>query len=163
MPEVIAVVTFTVRDPVSVNAAYARSRGAGGDRHLTRAGREFKQRVAAEAIVARQEAGWPPAVTVNHARVSYELFDYRGDTDGPCKLAKDALEGILYANDRVAEDGPHRRPVKDGLGKRIVMTVEVLAVVDAATVREREEVALRRKSSRVRRARKAQLAKPRWI
>lgn len=118
---------FTVRDPIATNRAYARS--AQRRLFMTSDGKSFKNRVVAAAAVARSKSEWPSdPFRVGKARVSYQLFDYRGDTDGPRKLIRDCLEGVLYVNDRIVEDGPAPLPIRDGNGRRVEITVELLDV-----------------------------------
>lgn len=119
-------ITFTVRDPISVNRMYGKSHKI-RRMFITSEGRAFKHRVIAAAMLARANSAWPAdPFVVAKARVSYDLYDYRGDTDGPAKAVRDCLEKVLYMNDRTVEDGPHPLPVKDGQGRRIVITVELL-------------------------------------
>lgn len=121
-------IEFVVDRPLSVNRMYARrARGyAGKQLFLTPEGRDWKDRVHISALLARPK-GWPKLDTIAHVRLSYQLFDYRGDTDGPRKALRDALEGVLYLNDRIVEDGPAPLPVRDGGGRRVRVTVEILA------------------------------------
>lgn len=120
--------TFMVRDPVGINAYYKR--GAGRRLYASAAGKSFKARIAAGALYARSLLGtWTQDLdSVRRARVSYQLYNSRLDTDAPRKIIRDALEGVLYANDKIAEDGPAPLSIKDDLGKRVVITVELLEV-----------------------------------
>jgi hypothetical protein len=135
---------FTVPDPIATNRAYARS--VQRRLFMTRDGKAFKHRCMAAAAVARANSKWPADIfRVAKARVSYQLFDYRGDTDGPRKLIRDCLEGVLYVNDRIVEDGPAPLPVKDGAGRRVLVTVELLEVrsagdADVERVKHRERM-----------------------
>lgn len=137
-----------MRDPISINRMYGTGKGRF---FLTKEGREFKHRVLAAALVARASSAWPAdPFLVAKARLSYDLYDYRGDSDGPCKALRDCLEGVLYVNDRVVEDGPHPLPVKDGGGRRVVVTVELLhyrspAEAEAERVKHRQRAELRAK------------------
>ncbi len=117
-------IAFTVRDPMSVNAQYIRPRN-GGRVFKTREAKDFAARIKSAALIARQTSGWPSLETLARVEISYQLYDYRGDTDGPRKILRDACEGILYANDRIVQDGPAPLPIKDGLGKRVVVTVRI--------------------------------------
>jgi Endodeoxyribonuclease RusA len=149
----IAEVRFTVRDPLATNRVYRR-RGAealdpalaaaiaaaggrapskfGGGRGMfvTAEGKAYQQRARDAAFTARLATpAWPTDPwRVAHARVGYQLYDYRGDTDGVRKACRDALEGVLYANDRVVEDGPAPLPIWDGGGRRVEVLVELLAL-----------------------------------
>jgi len=107
---------------------------------MTSQGKAFKHRVIAAAAIARANSDWPAdPFRVAKARVSYQLFDYKGDTDGPRKLIRDCLEGVLYVNDRIVEDGPAPLPVRDGRGRRVLVTVDLLELRDEAEA-ERERV-----------------------
>lgn len=126
-------ITFTVANPCSTNAAYQRTGrvGAafGGRRglHFTKVGAAFKAALEGAALVERSMSDWPDDPwRVAKARVSYQLVNYRGDTDGVRKLIKDGFERVLYPNDRVVDDGPAPLPIKDAHGKRIIITVELL-------------------------------------
>lgn len=153
-------ITFTVADPVSVNRAYGNRAQRGKDgakgQFMTREGRMFKSRCVVAATIARHAGKWPSNPwLVAKARVSYQLFDYRGDTDGPRKLVKDCLERVLYTNDRLVEDGPAPLPIRDGNGRRMVVTVELLeqrTAEEAAAARKAQEkrdvAALKRKIAR---------------
>lgn len=153
----LAVVRFTVRDPLATNRVYRR-RGAeatapalvaaivaaggkapskfGGGRGLfvTKDGKAYQKRARDAALAARLETrAWPTDPwRVAHARLGYQLFDYKGDTDGVRKATKDSLEGVLYANDRVVEDGPAPLPIWDGGGRRVEVVVELLAIRSAS-------------------------------
>jgi Holliday junction resolvase RusA-like endonuclease len=125
---------FTVADPVPTNRAYGRrggSFGRGGvGMFLTKDGTAYKERVARAALAARQTClEWPADPwRVAHARVGYQLVNYKGDTDGVRKALRDALEGVLYANDRVVEDGAAPLAIKDTGARRIEVVVELLAL-----------------------------------
>lgn len=148
---------FFVADPISTNRAYARS--AQKRLFMTQEGKSFKMRCVAAAAVARANSDWPrDPFAVAKARVSYQLYDYRGDTDGPRKLIRDCLEGVLYHNDRIVEDGPAPLPVKDGNGRRVVVTVELLERRSAAQA-ERERVKHRESVLRNAKRRAAKAAK----
>lgn len=136
-PAAAIAVTFTVSNPVSINRMYARGRIVAGQRglFLTQQGKAFKLRVAGAGLEARQKcAQWPRNLwRIRRAELSFQLYDFRGDVDGPRKAIRDALEGILYVKDRLVQDGPAPLPIKDGNGPRVVVTVTVLEIVDDAT------------------------------
>jgi hypothetical protein len=156
-------VTFDVRDPIGVNRAYARNAGAGGDRHLTKVGADFKTRVREAALVAARNVGWPSPYAVVHARLSYQLVNYRGDVDGPAKLLRDACEGVLYSNDREVEDGLHPLPIKDDGLKRVCVTVELFATCDPAEAAAREAHADAIRARRAIRPKRTRSPKPRGL
>ncbi len=148
--------TFTVRDVVPINRFYAR--GAGKRLYTTPEGKAFKMRIVAAAAVARANSGWPnDPFRVARARVSYQLYDYRGDTDGPRKVIRDSLERLLYVNDRCVEDGPAPFPIADGNGRRIVVTVELLkerskedAAIERTAHAQRLSASLKRRATSAR-------------
>ena len=117
-------VTFVVERPLSTNAYYAR--GKGKRLFVTRPGQEFRARIEAAALIARQHSSWPALDQIACVEISYQLYDYRGDTDGPRKILRDACEGILYENDRIVQDGRAPLPIRDGKGKRVEVTVQVV-------------------------------------
>jgi len=133
--EVTPIVTlrFTVNDPVGINGAYGMRKavkGGRGQQYLRKPAAQFKDAVGMHALVQRTQSDWPnnPWRAV-HVRVSYQLYDSRLDADACRKLVRDALEGILYANDRVVDDGPAARSIKDGGGRRVEIVVELLGLV----------------------------------
>lgn len=117
---------FTVRDPLSINGFYVTNPKT-RRRFISREGKAFKARIVAAATIARALGDWPAdPLRIVKARLSYQLYDYKGDSDGPRKCLRDSLERLLYANDRIVEDGPAPLPVRDGGGRRVVVTVEAL-------------------------------------
>ena len=135
MAEVTPIVTlrFTVNDPVGINGAYGMrksEKGGRGQQYLRKPAAQFKEAVAIGALTARFWL-WPCANLWRAARVrvSYQLYDSNLDADGPRKLIRDALEGILYVNDRVVDDGPAARSIKDGKGRRVEIVVDLLEMV----------------------------------
>ncbi len=146
------VLRFTVDRPVSINRMYARRGGnwKGKGLFTTAEGRAFKVRVARAAIAARSGTDWPQNLwRVRRAELSYQLYDFRGDVDGPRKATKDALEGVLFENDRLVQDGPAPLPIRDGAGARMVITVTILELIDGAAA-----TMLREKAAKARLARK---------
>jgi Holliday junction resolvase RusA-like endonuclease len=120
-------VTFTVMRPLSLNRMYMRRRGGGKGLMLTPEGRAFKDRIGSQAMYARTIRHWPSNPwRVLKAELSYQLYDYRGDTDGPRKALRDACEQILYVRDNVVQDGPAPLAIFDGNGSRVVVTVTLL-------------------------------------
>lgn len=83
--------------PLSQNAVYRR-RGKGGGLYMTDEGKAFKEEIALRALHARPD-GWDLKRWFEVGVTCY--FDSeRPDVDGPCKLALDAMESVLYDNDR---------------------------------------------------------------
>lgn len=151
--------TFIVREPVSINRAYGRRKasaagGFDGERglFLRKEAARFKRAVQAAALVARSQSDWPrDPLLVAKARVSYQLYDYRGDVDGPRKIIRDALERVLFDNDRCVEDGLCPLPIADGNGKRVEIVVTLLETrtkAEADKIRERRQKALERRLRR---------------
>lgn len=130
--------TFTVREPMSVNAMYGSNKKT-KRRFLTHEGKLFKNRIVIAATLARATSLWPrDPFRVAKARLSYQLFNYKGDTDGPRKALRDALERVLYMNDRCVEDGPAPFALRDEGERRVVVTLDLLeARTDAQAYRER--------------------------
>ncbi len=139
-------ITFTIARPLSLNRMYApiRTGGAGRKMRITADGRAFKLRIVGAGLEARVRSRWPTNLwRIRKAELSYQLYDYAGDVDGPRKAVRDALERILYVNDRLVQDGPAPLPIKDGGGARMVVTVEILELVDDAAA-----IALRTKAEK---------------
>ena len=87
--------------PPGVNVAYAPGRW--GKRHgfiKTPVANEYADRIKLAA--RRAMRGKPPIEGRCLARLLFVHPDERADTDGPVKLTLDALEGIVYRNDRQA-------------------------------------------------------------
>ena len=148
-----AIVTFTVARPMSVNRAYGRSAkpGAGRKGLYKRAEYvEFEERIRTAALVARSATLWPASLYApKRVRMSYQLWNYLGDTDGPRKALRDSCERILYARDSVVEDGPAPLARKDDGGPRVEVTVELLEVHEALTAERRERDAEKRAVARI--------------
>lgn len=133
-------VRFAVRrKPVSQNAAYIRAgwnskRGAGGGKGLilSEAGREYKDAVRAMALVAARRIDWPRPELVLRAAVHVTTYNCRHDVDAPLKLTQDALETVLYTNDRVVEYVTARK-ASDIHGRRVEILVEALEVYGATS------------------------------
>lgn len=150
--------TFTVPRPVTINRMYARRGGnwTGKGLFTTSEGRAFKNRVRDAAIVARAGTEWPQNLwRVRRAELSFQLYDFRGDVDGPRKATKDALEGILYVNDRVVQDGPAPLPIRDGAGARMVITIAILELISGPAAVQLRDRALTARIARERRKRNA--------
>ena len=146
MSDPIAVLRFTVRDPVSVNRAYSvRKKTPAGGKGMFQnpEARAFKERVAIAGLHARAQRPavgdfWPSNPwRVRRARLSYQLYSYRGDVDGPRKGAKDSLQGILYVDDKYVSDGPADLPIAEG-ARRIEITVELLEIISETEAHELE-------------------------
>lgn len=107
-----------------MNAGYVRAkfslrRGKRGGKGLvlSPAGRAYKSAVRAYATLAARKAGWPDPCSVTACSVEVTTYNTRHDADAACKLMIDALQGIVFANDRVVhsiaaykakDDGPVR-------------------------------------------------------
>jgi Holliday junction resolvase RusA-like endonuclease len=93
-------ITFRVTaKPIGVNQSYAPARW--GNRHgfrLTPEGKGYRLFVAAAALKAMRGRS---RLTGNcHVKLVFRYHENRHDIDGPIKLTLDALEGIVYRNDR---------------------------------------------------------------
>lgn len=150
--------TFEVERPLSINRCYAH--GSGRRLYMTQDGRAFKNRILNAAIVAKVEQGdWPQDLwRITRVEVSYVLLGYRGDTDGPRKVLRDALEGLLYVNDRIVQDGPTPLP-EQAPAPSMIVTVRVLEMRSAAEAMEARTAWEKARDARLRRkARKARVA-----
>ena len=95
---VITAVTFTVaRPPVSTNRAYRTLRDKPG-MYISREGKDFAHAVRSEALAAKMKARWTHSGEPVEVRI--EAWNYRGDVDGIIKPILDAMQGVLYENDR---------------------------------------------------------------
>jgi hypothetical protein len=145
--EAILAIEFTVSNPVGTNATYGRRKrvdGAagpfGGKSGLFRRSpaRAFRAAIIRGALAARTTSSWPnDPHRVAKARVSYQLFNWNGDTDSVRKPIRDAIQGILIHNDRDVEDGPAPEVIRDEGGKRVVVYVELLLERSAQEARTR--------------------------
>jgi Holliday junction resolvase RusA-like endonuclease len=169
-PQPIAAIRFTVRDPIATNRVYRRrkriddARGSFGGSvgmFVTKDGKAYRARVAGAAREARHACPTWPAYTwrVTHVRMSYQLYDYRGDTDGIRKALRDACEGILYENDRIVADGEAPLPIRDRAGRRVEVLVELLGIRSPEDARRAhvaaDAAALKRMVAAAKRARDA--------
>lgn len=91
---------------------------------MSSAGRDYKDVVRMYALAAAKSVGWPKPDCVKKASVEITAFNTRHDADAAAKLTCDALEGILYENDRVIQ-GVTCRKAKDGGKVRVQITVEI--------------------------------------
>ncbi len=117
--------TFVVRDPISVNETYIRPRN-GGRVFKSKNAKDFADRIREAALIAKQKGQWPALDRLSCVELAYQLYDTKLDTDGPRKALRDACEGILYENDRIVQDGRAPLPIRDGKGKRVEVTVQVV-------------------------------------
>ncbi len=85
--------------PIGVNRAYAPARW--GKRHGFRKTTEADGYQTVLQIAARRAMrGRPLLVGMLAARIRFVHTNNRSDIDGPIKLSLDALEGVVYSNDR---------------------------------------------------------------
>lgn len=89
---------FTVfTPPVSVNHCYSQNKY--GHRFMTDKGKTFKETIGWAANEAMRGEKW--SLDENYSvEISYYFAHDRSDIDGSNKLVLDALEGIMYENDR---------------------------------------------------------------
>ncbi len=132
----LPLLTFVVRDPISVNEAYIRPRN-GGRVFKSKNAKDFAERIREAALIAKQKGQWPALDRLSCVELAYQLYDTKLDTDGPRKALRDACEGILYENDRIVQDGPAPIPIKDGNGRRVVVTVKIVKLKPAPICAER--------------------------
>lgn len=140
---------------VGKNQAYLspRRRGAHrGDRILTSVGREWKERVHRIGLAERSTTDWPrDPYLPKRVRVTVRMFGSRHDEGACMQLAKDALEGVFYDNDRVVETGPGAPADPSGKPARVEIDVELLelrSVEEADRLRTEAEKRLRRRLAR---------------
>ncbi len=166
----LARLEFVVRSPIGKNAKYKTKRGGG--MYVTDEAKAFGLRVKDAAWVARSACpAWPRDPWVpSCVRLSYQLVDVRLDADSVRTTLKDSVEGVLYANDRVCEDGPAPLPVHDGNGARVAVVVELIGVRTPQEAEKRRLASERGKVARMlakargdapKRRRTAR--KPRWV
>jgi hypothetical protein len=130
-----AILHFCVwRPPVSTNAQYKRvtfQRRVKGKIQTVNAlsnsaeAADFKDAVRAHAIVATQRAAWPKPEIVQHVAVKIVVWNTKHDCSAAEKLCLDGMEGVVYANDRVAH--PRLNDIDSDGGKpRVEIVVELL-------------------------------------
>ena len=131
----LARIIFTVGGPlVGLNAAYRPGLRTGkvGAEHatirMTDAGKEYKARVRQHAEMRlSQVAGWPrDPFRALHVRLSMFAFNTKHDAGAASKVVSDALEGVLYDDDRVVSFGEMPRAGVDDRGPRLVVCAELL-------------------------------------
>lgn len=114
---------FTVyARPVSTNHMYYRRRlGRGKGLGRTEEATDFKNAAAASARIAHFGLRWPKANNVAQVALAIVVMNCGHDCSGSEKLVADALEGVVYDDDRVAhprlndfdyDDGPVRVEVE---------------------------------------------------
>lgn len=152
-------ITFSVRRPISINKTYAPNRrnDAGitpGSRrkglYIRSEASHFKRRIIEAATAARAQIAWPRNLyKIALAELSYQLYDYRGDTDGIRKIVKDALQDVLYINDRLVQDGPAPLPITTGAESSVLISVDILELRDDLAARKERKAATDRAIARI--------------
>jgi len=95
------VLTFDVPGiPVSGNHRHGLT--PEGEIYLTRRARDYSRRIQSIAKAACIEADWKPP---DYVRVDLELVNINMDRDNVSKTVNDALQGIVYVDDRRILDG----------------------------------------------------------
>ena len=121
---------FTVlRAPVSTNAMYIRRDLSHGGKGLTvtKAARDFKEAVRSHAYAAARSCNWPKPEKVKRVAVAIVVYNTRHDCSAAEKLVCDGMEGVAYANDKVAH--PRINDIaKDDGPQRVEVAVELLEV-----------------------------------
>jgi hypothetical protein len=172
LPEPI-VVTFSVRDPESINRKYGRGVLRNGVKAMftNPAVKAFEDRVTSEAWFAIvSDPLWPHDPWQSAAvTVSYQLYDCGFDGQSCIKSVCDALENVAYRNDRIVTVGTLPPPIKDGRGRRIEIRLELHAIFDEETIRALQLAVLKRRANSSKRAsarpqkRHTKQRKPRFI
>lgn len=119
--------------PISTNMAYRIVRfGKRGAMVITKEGKQYKERIHAEALYVKSEIDfWDQRADVR-IRIDFWFGSPLNDIDGPLKLTLDALQGALVLNDRQVADVRivkhldverprvliHAWPVRRGNGRR---------------------------------------------
>ena len=120
---------FTVnRPPVSTNKKYATTKSGGF--YVKKESKEFQQAVKDAAFAAVQKHGsWPKPEDVKQVYLEIIVFNTRHDCSAAEKDVADALEGIVYKNDKVAH--PRFNEISsDGGLKRVQVMVKLLESKD---------------------------------
>jgi Holliday junction resolvase RusA-like endonuclease len=122
--------TFTVpRKPVSTNQMYVRRslKNGGKGLMLSKNALDFKDAVHIAAWFASKVEGWPKIGRVKRVSLSITVWNTRHDCSAAEKLVADALEGVLYVNDKAA--APRLNAIGRDAGEpRVEITVELLEV-----------------------------------
>jgi Holliday junction resolvase RusA-like endonuclease len=122
--------TFTVNQkPIAVNHAYAPAVFGRGPkkRHgfiKSEAAKQYQSAVRMAAIIAGARKIGKTAGPV-FARIAFVWPTEAGDIDGPIKLTLDAMQGVVYENDRQVKRLEVERR-KDPLRPRVEIHVEDL-------------------------------------
>ncbi len=121
-------ISFNVAgSPLSQNRAWhiITLKGKGGGHSslaLTTEGKQYKANVARIAALARP-AGWDMSAEVI-VELVYCFDSRRPDHDGPTKITIDALQGVLFDNDRAIWRSSQQREL-DRLNPRAEITVRL--------------------------------------
>jgi len=117
---------FTVnRPPVSTNKAYATTRSGGF--YTSKEAKEFKEAVKEAAALAKHNMcrTWPKIEDVKQVYVEIVTFNTKHDCSAAEKFVLDAMEGVVYKNDKVAH--PRFNDIAQDKGlKRVEVMVELL-------------------------------------
>lgn len=111
------------RSPISTNDMYGVGKGK---RIYTKPEvKEFKEAVKQIAWIEAKKEGWPKPENVEQVYLSIIVYNTKHDCSAAEKLVADALEGVLYKNDKVAH--PRFNDISnDGGVPRIEVEVELL-------------------------------------
>lgn len=114
--------TFIVyRKPLPQNHIWRKGpRGV----YLTSTAREYKDAIRFHALAAARTNDWPKPEKITSCAVIIHAFNPHklADCDAFAKLVLDALEGILFTNDRVVTEITQRK-IFDADEPRIQLTV----------------------------------------
>lgn len=85
----------------------------------------YKKAVRNYALAARMRSSWPLPEAVKHVAVKIVVFNTKHDCSAAEKLTLDGMQGVLYANDKVAH--PRINDIASDAGApRVEVTVELL-------------------------------------
>ncbi len=126
---------FVVEDAVGKNV---RHRPIQSRMILTPEARAFMESVALHGLAARNRSPWPRNVFApKRVRLSVDVYNTKHDAAAVSPLVADALEGVLYANDRVVSYGAQEPPMKDEGVRRVEIAVELLESYSAIEAEKR--------------------------
>lgn len=121
------VLRFTVpRPPVGKNRRYVNA-----TRHpvLSSEARDYLSTTRAYALLEARKVGWPKPNTVGSVFLEITTLNTKHDADAAIALTQDALEGIVYANDRVVQ-GVSAKKCKDDGAARVEIAVTLVSMVE---------------------------------
>jgi hypothetical protein len=107
-----------------------------------------RDRIRNLAFVARTRGGWPASFYLpRRVRITMQAFGGLWDANAFDAMAKDALERVLYLNDKIVSTGEQHPAYDDGNGRRLVITAELMDVwslESAAAIQRQDEARQKR-------------------